>query len=324
MNPQKSPQPVPSNISIRPLLESDLPEADRIFHLAFGTFLGLPDPMQFYPDRDYIRPRWKAVPSAAFAAEVDGQLIGSNLVSRWGSVGVLGPLTVHPNFWNRGVASRLLEPAVQLFDQWGLKHAGLFTFPHSTKHVSLYQKFGFCPRFLTALMSKEIQPHNSAQKPITYSSLTAAQQTDCLKASRDLTNAIYPGLDLQQEILAVAQQRLGDTVLLWDDSALLGFALCHCGPGTEAGAGTCYIKFAAARPGPLAAETFDRLIDACESLALQHGLTRLEAGVNLARHNAHQRLIARGLQTRALGIAMHRPNDPGYNRPDVYVVDDWR
>lgn len=34
-------------ISIRPLQESDIPEADRIFRLAFGTFLNLPDPMKF-------------------------------------------------------------------------------------------------------------------------------------------------------------------------------------------------------------------------------------------------------------------------------------
>jgi len=124
--------------------------------------------MQFYPDRDYIRPRFRADPKAAFAAHVDGKLVGSNLVSRWGSVAVLGPLTVHPNFWNRGLASRLLEPAVQLLDQWGIKHAGLFTFPHSIKHVSLYQKFGFWPRFLTALMSKEIHSRELAQTGAGY------------------------------------------------------------------------------------------------------------------------------------------------------------
>ncbi len=36
----------------------------------------------------------------------------------------------------------------------GTQHAGLFTFAHSQKHVGLYQRFGFWPRFLTALMSK--------------------------------------------------------------------------------------------------------------------------------------------------------------------------
>jgi hypothetical protein len=36
-----------SGITIRLLRESDLPVADRILRLAFGTFLGLPDPLKF-------------------------------------------------------------------------------------------------------------------------------------------------------------------------------------------------------------------------------------------------------------------------------------
>jgi hypothetical protein len=23
-------------------------------------------------------------------------------------------------------------------------------------------------------------------------------------------------------------------------------------------------------------------------------------------------------------VTMHRPNEPGYNRPGVYIIDDWR
>jgi len=38
---------VGTHVSTRPLGESDLPEADRIMRLAFGTFLGLPDPSGF-------------------------------------------------------------------------------------------------------------------------------------------------------------------------------------------------------------------------------------------------------------------------------------
>jgi hypothetical protein len=24
------------------------------------------------------------------------------------------------------------------------------------------------------------------------------------------------------------------------------------------------------------------------------------------------------------GVGMHRPNEPGYSRPDVWAIDDWR
>jgi hypothetical protein len=45
------------NILVGPLRESDLPLADRIFRLAFGTFNGLPDPLQHGGDSDKIRTR---------------------------------------------------------------------------------------------------------------------------------------------------------------------------------------------------------------------------------------------------------------------------
>jgi hypothetical protein len=53
---------VSEQATVRPLQENDLPPADRIFRLAFGTFLGLPDPTQFYASADYVRTRWLADP----------------------------------------------------------------------------------------------------------------------------------------------------------------------------------------------------------------------------------------------------------------------
>ena len=82
-----------------------------------------------------------------------------------------------------------------------------------------------------------------------------------------LTDAIYAGLDVRREILALEDQGLGDTVLIWDDPGLVGFAAVHVGAGSEAGSGCGLIKFGAARPGPKAGEYFDRLLTACEAYA---------------------------------------------------------
>jgi hypothetical protein len=72
------------------------------------------------------------------------------------------------------------------------------------------------------------------------------------------------------------------------------------------------------------AKSFERLLDACEAFAGQRSLSRLGAGVNTARHEAYQQMLARGFRTEIQGIAMHKPNEPGYSRPNVYVMDDWR
>ncbi len=84
------------------------------------------------------------------AAREGDRLIGSNVATRWGSFGFFGSLTVLPEYWDRGVAQRLLETTMTIFERWGLRHTGLFTFPQSAKHVGLYQKFGYWPRYLTA------------------------------------------------------------------------------------------------------------------------------------------------------------------------------
>lgn len=145
------------NITIRPLQENDLTTADRIFRLAFGTFLGLPDPITFFGDADYVRTRWLADPTASFGAEIDGELVGSNFATNWGSVGFIRPLTIRPDLWDQGIGKRLMEPIMELFAKWKTRHIGLFTFAQSSKHIHLYYKFGFWPRFLTKIMSKPIE-----------------------------------------------------------------------------------------------------------------------------------------------------------------------
>jgi predicted N-acetyltransferase YhbS len=315
-----------SDIAIRLMHENDLEEVDRIIRLAFGTFIGLPDPMSFMGDADYAHTRYHTDPPAALVAQVDGRIVGSNFALHWGSVGVFGPLTVHPEFWDKGVARRLVEDTMDIFEKWQVKHAGLFTFAQSGKHVHLYQKFGFWPRFLTAVMSKPVQRTVQDLKGsqwVRYSELASAEKEKTIEACKRLTGDIYDGLDLRKEIYSVEKQGLGDTILLLDHDALGGFAICHCGPGTEAGSGTCYVKFGAARPGH-DSEQFDLLLDACESFAGSQDLSRIVAGVNMGRHNAYARMIARKFRTDLQGVAMHRPNEPGYNREDVYLIDDWR
>ena len=311
-------------ISVRPLHESDLPVADQIMRLAFGTFLGFPEPTSFMGDASYVRTRWRAEPTAAFGAQVGGELVGSNFATNWGTVGFFGPLTIRPDLWDRGIGKRLMEPIMNCFARWGTAHAGLFTFAHSQKHVGLYQKFGFWPRFLTAIMSKPVQRVASRSQWSLFSEVPESEREASLRACAELTDAVYEGLDVGREIRAVSAQNLGDTGLLWDGTRLVGLAVCHCGPGTEAGSGTCYVKFAAARPSPTAERNFDRLLDACEEMAAEKGLSRLAAGVNMARHEAYGRMLERGFRTDFQGVAMQRPNEPGYNQPGVYVMDDWR
>ena len=48
------------------------------------------------------------------------------------------------------------------------------------------------------------------------------------------------------------------------------------------------------------------------------------AGANLTREEAYRQMLDRGLRSRMHVVTMHRPNEPGYTRPGLFVLDDWR
>lgn len=150
-------------ITIRPLPKNDLDESDRIFRLAFGTFLGMPDPMQFAGDADLMRPRWHTSPGSILAAYDGPRLVATNVVTRWGNFGFFGPLTVLPEYWDKGVGKLLLAETMRMYENWGTELVSLFTFPHSTKHVYLYQKFGFWPQTLTPVMAMRVDQRSMPQ-----------------------------------------------------------------------------------------------------------------------------------------------------------------
>ena len=313
-------------VRISALRENEVEEAVRIVRLAFGIFLGLPDPMQFMGDRDLMTPRWRARNTKVLAARIDGRLVGSNVITRWGSFGFFGPLTVLPEFWDHGVAQRLMEGTVKVLDSWKLRHSGLFTFAHSPKHVGLYNKFGFWPGYLTALMQHApttgaVASNGSA--PVLLSTVKKSQREEAIRACARLTNQIDKGLDLSDEIRAVLAQGVGDVVMIDSRSKFNGFAVCMIGAGSEGGSKTCYVKFGMVRGGNGADVRFDQLLDAIEGFAVSHGAD-VEAGVNLARRAAYTRMRAHGYKALTQGVAMHRPNGDGFNRADVYAMDDWR
>jgi GNAT superfamily N-acetyltransferase len=301
-------------MEIRTLAERDLDEADRIFRLAFGTFVGLPEPGAFGGDSDYVRTRWRAAPDAALGAFEKGVLIGSNFLTRWGAFGFFGPLSVRPDRWGSGAAQALLRATMERFEDWGLSDLGLFTFPQSAKHVGLYQAYGFWPQRLTAIMAKGLEGGGERPAP------PSGDWREALPACRALTNAILPGLDLEAEIAALEAQGLGAFVRVEDEGTLSAFAVMHCGPGTEAGSGVGFVKFGAARD----AAAFGALLRAVEAAARARGLERVVAGVNTARTGAYRRMLQDGYRTMLQGVAMQKDDRPGFNRPDCYVIDDWR
>ncbi|MGK7896115.1 MAG: GNAT family N-acetyltransferase [Xenococcus sp. (in: cyanobacteria)] len=308
------------NFEISLLHESELPEAEKLLRLSFGTFLGLKEPMDFGNGSEYTA-RWYRDPSSVLAAKADGKLIGFSMVANWGSCGGFGPLITHPDYWDRGIGSQLIDASWSKFDEWGSQQIIFCTHANSPKHIYLYGKFGAEPRFLIALCTKRISRNESKiLKAERYSQLNSERQALSLNAAYQLTDTIYQGLDWRSEILLLEQRGLGDTLFIWDDTGLIGLAICHYGSGSEAARGSCYLKLGAAK----GAEAFEQLIEESEALAAILGSASLVAGVDTACIDAYRLLIARKFRPSVFSVSMHKPNRAAYSRPDVYVIEDRR
>jgi GNAT superfamily N-acetyltransferase len=303
----------------------DVDAADLVMRRAFGSYLGLPNPEDFLGDASFVRPRFAAAPDNAFAAEQKGCVVGSNIASRWGSFGFFGPLSVAPELWERSLARRLMEPVLERFEQWGLAQAGLFTFPNSPKHLALYGRYGFRPRYLTTVVARPLAPTSTnAASTVSGAERPADAAGQAVGAAARLTDSIWSGLDVGEEIEAIARLGLGETWLAEDDEGLAALACCHLGAGTEAGSTTAYVKFAALRSGAGAARRLHALLDACSTWAAANGASQLVAGVNTARTECADALAQAGFRTMLLGVAMQRDGGDGFCRTDAWVLDDWR
>jgi GNAT superfamily N-acetyltransferase len=311
---------------VRPLTAADLPAAARINRAAFSQFFGIPDPAKFRVGADVIGPRWRLWPEAGLALDIDGALAAVGLMTRWGSVCVLGPVTVAPEHWSKGLARALMPKLLDLVERGGFAFTALFTHPQSPKHIRLYESYGFRMQRITAVMAKPVSAGRTPAKE--FSRVAATERPFVLEAIRALTEGIFPGLDVTAEVADMARHGLGQTLLLESEGdgqgRLDGVALCHAGTGSEASEGQVLVKFAAARGGDGADARFERLLAACEAYAASRGAAQIVAGTNIGRAEAYALLQQAGFRTTMNGIAMTRPGLDGYNRPGVYAIDDWR
>ncbi len=309
-------------IVVRPLAAADLPAASRINRAAFSKFFGIPDPAKFRIGADVIGPRWRLWPEAGVALDLDGRLAAAGLMIRWGSVAILGPIVVAPEHWSKGLARALMPKLLEPVGRGDFAFTGLVTHPQSPKHVRLYESFGFRMQRITAVMAKPVAPVPAAARQ--FSRLPEAERAHLAAAMRELTDGVFPGLDVTAEAADLAANGLGETLLIESGGRLDALALCHFGCGSEASEGQVFVKFAAARGGKNAHRRFQRLLQACEAYAALRGAALLVAGTNTGRAEAYELMLRAGFRTTMNVVAMTRPATDGYNRPEIYAIDDWR
>jgi len=215
-------------------------------------------------------------------------------------VGILGLLTIRPDFWDKGIAKLLLNRTMDIFEQLETEHIGIFTFSKTSKNIHLYQKYNFWARFLKSIMSRPVRSEQATKdthgriSSRKYSDVQKEKPREVLGNCYSLTDSIYSGLDLKIEIISVANQKLGETILLIDNKGnnkLVGIAICHCRSKTEAESNMCYIKFGSVISSEDRSKSTNcnDIIDCCEQFAASQGLSNLLAGINTGNIAAYRK-----------------------------------
>ncbi len=327
-------------IKIRRVRKGDLSKVRDVLEQAFSDFferqLGT-RPRQVFGGAQYVHHRWLMEPWGCFVAEEgDGKIVGAAVAVMWGTLGLVGPVAVLPNYQNQGIGQQLLTACQGFFDENKAMVQGVATYPASPKHLLFYQKFGYRPRGLVMVMARALErrdPGGAATGPRPakpalalrrYSTLEEAKKKAAILKLRRITNSVSRGLDVGKEVEIVDGLALGDTLLLEKGRDVIGFAIFHTPGMSEAPQGSLYVKFLAIDARQKKPEHLAALLSALEDLAAELQLPRVLAPAYTYYWSAYQALMDRGYHIDFSMVRMKRGKTVDDEDPTALVLDDWR
>lgn len=128
-------------MNIRKMLAGDYDEVYGLWMSCRGMGLNHLD-----DSRDGIERFLKRNPDTCFVAEEDGRLVGAVLAGNDGRRGYIYHTAVLPQYRRRGIASRLVDTALQALKQCGIHKAALVVFDRNKDGGRFWESRGFTVR----------------------------------------------------------------------------------------------------------------------------------------------------------------------------------
>lgn len=110
-------------------------------------------------------------------AEIDGRIVGSNVLDERTPVAGIGPITVDPTVQNSGIGRRLMDAVMDRARERDFQAVRLLQSTYHCRSLSLYTKLGFVTRDLLVVMQGEplnLQIPGYLVRPATEADLPAA------------------------------------------------------------------------------------------------------------------------------------------------------
>lgn len=167
------------NINIREIRNDEAASAGKIIYEAFA---GVSTAHGFEPDFPSVEvatgfaEMWLAHPKVAgFAAEIDGQFVGSNFLTEYDPVRGVGPITVDPSVQASGIGRKLMQAVIDRGrDAIGIR---LVQAAFNTRSMSLYASLGFDVREPLAMMTGK--PRGEVSPAVEVRRMTSDDMDEC-------------------------------------------------------------------------------------------------------------------------------------------------
>ena len=247
-----------------------------------------------------------------------GQVAAFNMVHRSGVEGWMGPLAVRSEFQGTGLGKEIVTRGIEWLKEQGCTVIGLETMPRTMDNIGFYSRLGFVPGRLTLTVTIDAA---AAEKPaVLLGRLPAREKESTVEECAAVLGRLAAGYDYSREILLTDERSLGDTLLLRDGDAIVGFALCHTTPLVEGRAREelRVLKLVLVHEG-----LFDWATRALCDFARRSGTRRVAFRLQGEYTQVYQRLIALGGRVRWSDLRMVLEGYPEVRPERGIVLSNW-
>jgi hypothetical protein len=221
------------------------------------------------------------------------------MVHRSGVEGWMGPLAVRTEYQGGGTGKEIVERGISWLSAEGARVIGLETMPRTMDNIGFYAGLGFAPGRLTITLTLDAAAADHG--PELLGRLSARDHDDTLLAARTLVDELLPGYDFTRELELTDSLSLGDTVLLRQGGALVGFALCHTAPLVE---GRVREELRVLKLALADEALFDPMVQALRDFARRSGTRRVAFRVQGDYDSLFRHLVGMGARVRWTDLRM--------------------
>ena len=233
-----------------------------------------------------------------------GKVVAFNIAHLSGTEAWMGPLAVHPDHQGHGLGKTIVMAGIDMLRESGATVIGLETMPRTMDNIGFYSSLGLNPGFLTLTVTVDgvFGPAMSGRlRTVRLGSLVGDELDQAMQLCRALTTSILAGYDFTRELRLTEELALGDTLMLFDGSELIAFAVCHSVPLVE---GRIREELRVLKLVARSEEDFEVLVTALSDHARRSGTRRVALRLQGQYSGAYRRLMRRGARVRWSDLRM--------------------